>query len=184
MRDRQVSKFVVGVAGALAFALAANLAWSATPSGPKCTHQNMIELGKGFELIDPPSPEFAVCSKSPIVGTLNGSDVACISFDPTGDFQGLGLSAFNLGAIASDYAAYYKGWIETPDGRIALYSIVVGDLDKQLQAALIRVAPGSTGKYQGATGMFSYVPEWQTYDPGNVDPTSLNFRITGYLCTP
>ena len=185
MKDHhQAWKWAVGVAGALTIALAANFAWAAKPDGPKCTYQNMIELGKGFEELAPPSSEFAFCSKTPVIGTLNGNDVACLLFDPAGDFFDLGWSLFTLGPLASDYSAYWKGWIETPEGRLALYSIGVADFDKGLQAILRRVAPGSTGKFEGATGVFSYVPDWETYNPASTDPSLGNFRITGYLCTP
>jgi hypothetical protein len=109
MKDHQAWKCAVGVAGALTVAIAANFAWAAKPPGPKCTYQNVIELGKGFEELDPPSSEYAFCSKNPVIGTLNGNHVACLSFDPTGDFLGLGYSVFNLGPLASDYSAYWKG---------------------------------------------------------------------------
>jgi hypothetical protein len=144
----------------------------------------MIELGKGFEELAPPSSEYAFCSKNPVIGTLNGSKVGCLTFDAAGDFWNLGWSVFNLGAMASDYSAYWKGWIETPEGRLSLYSIGAADVDKELQVILERVAPGSTGKFEGATGVFSYVPDWATYDPSGTAPFSGNYRITGYLCTP
>jgi len=97
MKDHhQAWKWAVGVTGALTIALAANFAWAAKPDGPKCTYQNMIELGKGFEEIDPPSSEFAFCSRNPVIGTLNGNNVACLLFDPAGDFFDLGWSLFTL----------------------------------------------------------------------------------------
>lgn len=162
MKKTSMSLFTFAMLVALSAANAAPSPWDG------CSFQNFkIDFGT-FEAIDP-LPGYDYCASLIVAGTLKGRLISCglnADFVPSQDIFG-----------DDDYRFYTAKWFdifETEGGTIFGAERGWIDFDNGMQASMY-VIEGGTGLFEGATGEFTFSPDWP-----NKGTTAI--RGSGYIC--
>jgi hypothetical protein len=135
-----------------------------------CQYHNLKLDFKSFRLIDPIGSYDRCLEVSKVVGTLNGSYIACWHFDeyiPSSEIFG--------DDVDNIVAEKYYSWISTKKGDLEFIEWAWFDEEFGLENGFAKVT-GGTGDFEGAFGSLSYTPRFP-----NLGPV---VWFEGYICTP
>jgi len=163
MKKTSMSLFAFAMLVAISAASAAPSPWDG------CSFQNFKVAWETYENIEPPFDTYDYCASFKVTGTLKGRLISC----------GMGADWVPSEEVFEEddtpaFAAKWFDTFETEGGTISGTELGWVDGQNFLQASMY-IIKGGTGKYQGATGYFTFSPDWPSKG-------TTGFQGSGFVC--